>query len=144
MDQSYWAIEWYITQHFILQSMFKFYTIQPVAYEYKFLFYGQQILLFSFWSWFVTSYPKGKTYISKYIFFGSFIQSFLMYSNQWLCYYPRWPNLQEIEISAAIPELELHLWVTPPPFLPPLKRGIKRTLFNESFVFIWLLKQLLV
>lgn len=24
----------------------------------------------------------------------------------------------------------------PPPFLPPLKRGIKRTLFNESFVFI--------
>lgn len=131
-------------QHFILQSMFKFYTIQPVAYEYKFLFYGQQILLFSFWSWSVTSYPIGKTYISKYIFFGSFIQSFLMYSNKWLCYYPRWPNLQEIEISAAIPELELHLWVTPPPFLPPLKRGIKRTLFNESFVFIWLLKQLLV
>lgn len=107
--------------------MFKFYTIQPVAYEYNFLFYGQQILLFSFWSWSVTSYPIGKTYISEYIFFGSFIQSFLMYSNQGLCYYPRWSNLQEIEISAAIPELELHLWVTPPSSSTIKKR-------NETYI----------
>lgn len=48
MDESYWAIEWYITQHFILQSMFKFYTIQPVAYEYNFFSMGNKYFYFHF------------------------------------------------------------------------------------------------